>query len=274
MWPIVNQIVSLLFDVLLWPVSGLGAGWQALLLGIPAALLALLVFRYASNQAGIEREKDRIKAHLLELRLYKDDFKVSLLAQWGILRHNMAYLGHALLPMAVMIVPFVLILIQVESRFAFRSLEPGEAALLTVTLDSDEPVSQLPVELRLPADLVRETPALRIDQSDEVVWRVRGEQAGVHEIVIAVGDDEIRKRVVVGANGTWVATDLYRASDWGTLLYPQEPALADDGPARALQLSYPRALGEFAGLSTASWILFGSSILFGFALRGVVGVTF
>ena len=245
-----------------------------LLINDPGALLALTVFRYTSNQDGIQRAKDRIWAHILEMRLYKDDFLVSLRAQGSILRHNVSYLGHALVPMAVMIIPFTLMLIQIESRFAFRGLEPGESALLTLTLDGGEPVSQIPVELRVPPGLARETPPLRIDQTGQVVWRLRAVEPGEHELHIAVVDDAIEKRVRVGMNGARVATDLFRAGDWATLLYPQEPPLPAGGPAASLQLGYPRALGEFAGLSTATWIFFASSMLFGFALRGLFGVTF
>ena len=50
------------------------------------ALLMLFVFQLTSNQAGIRRAKDRIKAHLLELRLFKDNMRVTLWAQGGILR--------------------------------------------------------------------------------------------------------------------------------------------------------------------------------------------
>ena len=132
----------------------------------------------------------------------------------------------------------------------------------------------MPVELRLPEGLEQTSPALRIDETGEVVWRVRGVAPGLHDLRIAVVDDEIHKQVSVGMNGHWVATDLFRAGDPATLLYPQESPLASDGPAAALQLTYPRAMGEFGGLSTASWIFFGSSMLFGFALRGLVGVTF
>ena len=53
MWTLVNSACSGLFDLLLWPVSGLAAGWQAFYLGIPGALLALAVYRGVSNQEGI-----------------------------------------------------------------------------------------------------------------------------------------------------------------------------------------------------------------------------
>lgn len=274
MWNPINQAMTWLFDVVLWPVHPLAPGVQAFYLGIPAAILALVVFRYVSDQQGIETAKERIKGHLMELWIYKDDFMVSLLAQGSILRHNLVYLRHSLLPMAIMIVPFLLMLIQIESRFAFRALAPGETAVLTLALDGDHKVSSLPLELRVPPGVVPETPPLRIDATSEIAWRLRADAPGAHDILVSLGDERVKKRVQVGANGVSVATDLYRPGDWNTLLYPQEPALDAEGAVRALKLTYPRARGEFAGLSSASWIFFGSSIVFGFALRGLFGVTF
>lgn len=276
MWPILNRACTVTVDLLLWPVASLAPAWQAIWLAIPAALLALVVFRYASDQAGIQRAKDRIQAHLFELWIYRDDFRVSLAAQGQILRHNLAYLSRLALPMAVMIIPFVLLIVQLEAHFAFRALAPRERALLAVELETSEPVSRMPVELELPEGLTAETPALRIDASREIVWRLRADSGGDHELEIRSGEHGARKRVRVSEKerAEGVAIHQYRASDWSTLLYPGEPALGDDGPFARLSLAYPRARGAWLGLSSASWIFFAASLVFGFALRRPLGVTF
>jgi hypothetical protein len=273
-YSIVNSLFNVLFDVLLWPLQALPATLQLCALGLPAAVFALLVFRFTSDQDGIETAKDKIKAHLMELRLYKDDFGVTMRAQGKILRHNLTYLRHALVPMAVMIGPFVLMLIQVESRFALRSLVSGEATTLTVAVDGDEQVSALATALRVPDGLARETPPLRIDETGEIVWRIRARGPGEYELGIRVGEAELAKRVVVAGEGAKFSPAVYRSNDLNTLLYPVEKSLAADTPVSAVHLVYPRDRATFAGLSSASWIFFAASMVFGFALRGVFGVTF
>ncbi|MFQ5513632.1 MAG: hypothetical protein ACE5FG_04285 [Myxococcota bacterium] len=275
MWSAINSACNLVFDLLLWPVQWLSETLQLCWLGVPAAILALVVFRYVSDQEGIEIAKDKIKAHLLELRLYKDDLRVTLAAQGRVLRHNLTYLRHALLPMAVMIVPFVLMIVQVESRFAYRGLRPGEAALLTVEVDGAQRVSQLEPALRLPATVEQETPPLRIDETGEIVWRLRaGSRAGAYRVGILLGNVEVEKQLVVDGTRARVSPAVYRSSDLNVLAYPGEPPLATASPVRAVHIDYPRARGEFAGLSTASWIFFAASMVAGFALRGFFGVTF
>ena len=61
MCSIVNSLFNVVFDVLLWPLQALPETLQLCALGLPAAIFALLVFRFTSNQAGIEAAKDKIK---------------------------------------------------------------------------------------------------------------------------------------------------------------------------------------------------------------------
>ena len=96
------------------------------------------------------------------------------------------YLGHSLLPMIVMLPVFLLVLIQIESRFAFRGLSPDEQALVTVTVASDRPVSHLLVSLAADDGLQVATPALRADSSGEIYWRVRAVTPGAHNLSLRV----------------------------------------------------------------------------------------
>lgn len=275
MWTAVNRALNAVVDVWLWPVQGLGAGWQIAVLALPATVIALLVYRLISNQAGISAQKDKIKAYLLELLLYKDDLRVTLAAQGRIFNHSLRYMGHALLPMAVMLAPFLLIMVQVESRFAFQGLEPGDSVILSVAVDTTQQrVQQTDYQLELPAGLTVETPPVRVAATGEVLWRIRAGAAGDHVATIRSAGNAIEKHIQVGAQYTRLAPSLYQSSSLLTLGYPAEPALAADQPMTRVSLEYPRARGEFAGLSSASWLLFLYSILFGFALRGIVGVTF
>ena len=92
-----------------------------------------------SNQRGIERAKNAIKVHLLEIRLFKEDILVVVGATSRILLKNGLYLGHNMLPMLVMIVPMMTILFQLEAHYAHDPLPVGSVNLLTVELDGSRP---------------------------------------------------------------------------------------------------------------------------------------
>ncbi|MET0657050.1 MAG: hypothetical protein ABW110_02695 [Steroidobacteraceae bacterium] len=273
MWSAVNATINAAVEAWLWLFERFTPLVQFCALALPVTLFALLVYRHASDQAGIRAVKNRIQAHLLELRLFKDDLRVTLRAQGQILKGSLRYAGYALAPLAIMLIPMILILIQVESRYAFRPLLPQETTLVEATIDGSAPVSTLDAQLLVPAGLACETPALRLDDEHKILWRVRAERAGEYEVRIRIGGREVRKKIVVGTAGA-ISPAVYTASDIRTLAYPMERALASDSLVAAVKVSYPRSRGEFAGLSSASWILFLASLVFGYLLRGLFGVTF
>src|SRR3712207_353360 len=102
MWTAINQGINAVIDVWLWIFERFPILVQIFALAIPVTVLALLVYRYVSDQNGIRTIKNRIQAHLLELRLFKDDLRVTLRAQGHILKGSVRYAGYALAPLAVM----------------------------------------------------------------------------------------------------------------------------------------------------------------------------
>jgi hypothetical protein len=262
---------------------------QVLITAVPVTLFALLVFRFVSDQDGIRIAKDRIKAHLLELWLYKDDPAVLIRAQGQVVVHSLAYLGYSLVPMLVMLGPVALLLVQIESRFAWRAPAPGEGVIVTVTVAGGAPAptpgaavggAPAPTIAPQPDDaigapgLTAETPALHIPDRNQVLWRIRGEFPGEHTAGIDVAGERVERRIVVGDGGLPLAPATYRENDWRILGYPAERPLPADSPMNSVEVDYPRARAEWLGLSSMSWLLFGATLVLGFALRGALGVTF
>ena len=272
MWSTVNTVLNAPFDALFWLVHWLPAEWQVVVLALPGAVFALAIYKVVSNQKAIRDAKDKIVAYLLELRLFRDDLRVLLRAEGRVFANIGRYLGHSLLPMVVMLPVFLLVLIQIESRFAFRGLAPDEQTLVTVGIASDQPVSRLPVNLDAGSGLRVATPALRADASGEIYWRVHAVSPGPHNLRLRIGSEQADR--IVSGEASAAMTMAYRASDMRTLLYPRVAALPANGPVTTLAIDYPRARGEFAGLSSTSWLFFGMVLLFAFALRRLFDVSF
>jgi hypothetical protein len=273
MWPVVSSVLNAPFNGLFWLVQWLPPQWQVVVLALPGALFALAIYKLISRQEAIRDAKQKIVAYLLELRLFRDDLRVLLRAEGRVFLNIGRYLCHSLLPMAVMLPVFVLMLIQIESRFAFRGLALDEQALVTVGVVSDKPVSHIPVRLDAGDGLRVATPALRADGSGEIYWRIRAVTAGIHDLKLHVGGEQADRVVRADAAGG-AMTMAYRADDMRTLLYPRVAALPSDGAVASLAIDYPRARGEFAGLSSTSWIFFAMVLVFAFALRRFFDVSF
>ena len=103
----------------------------------------LLIFKKISNQDGIRQTKNRIKAHLLEMRLYKDDIWLSIRAMLLILLNNLKYLTLTFKPLLILMVPVIIILIHTGTRYAYRPVGVGEDVILTATLQEESAVQEI-----------------------------------------------------------------------------------------------------------------------------------
>jgi hypothetical protein len=271
---IVNLVFGGLFDVLLFPFRGLSPWFGMVFISLATAFLMLWVFKLTSNQDGIRRAKNAIKAHLLELRLFKDNMRVSLRAQGRILRANGRYIASNAKPLAVMIVPLVLILAQLSLWFGAGPLKPGETTLVKVKLVKAADPLALEVGIEPSPGLGVETPAVRVADEQEIDWRIRAPESGPASLTFRVAGKTIVKPVAVaGRRLSKIPTLTVRRSFFKELLYPGENPLPGGTPIDSIEVLYPSGGLSLFGLSV-NWLVayFILSIIFGFAFKGVFKV--
>ncbi len=275
---IVNVIFGAVVGALLWPFRGLSPWVGMIVVSLLTALLMLAVYKWTSNQAAIRRAKDRIKAHLYEMRLYKDDMRVTLAAQRSILKANLAYLAANLKPLAVMIVPLVLILAQLSVWYDRAPLAPGEETLVKASLAAPADPVAAGLELEVPPGLEITAPPVRIADLREVVWRIKALAPGAGRLVLRAGGETLAKTVIVGGAAAGprlvrVSAIASRGSFWKRVLYPGEPPLPGGAPVGSIEVLYPAARLPAFGLNV-HWLVayLALSIVFGFALKGVFKV--
>jgi hypothetical protein len=247
----------------------------AALCAISAAtgVLLLLVFRYTSNQTGIAAAKDRIKAHVLEIRLFKDDPLLVVQAQKAILLTTLGYLKLTLVPLAVMLIPIVYLALHLDSRFGYHPLRQGDATILGVTLADGTPWNEATIELAVPDGLTVETPPLRIPAKREVDWRVRAVREGSFLVTIKVNDRVFQKELSVGDGLARVTSERRRGASIERLWSPGEGPLPPDSPVEAITLRYRPRTFELFGWETHWLVLFFlGSLVAGYALQGVFRV--
>jgi len=271
---IVNLVFGGLVGAVLLPFRGLSPWFGMTAVSLLTALLMLEVYKLTSDQAAIRRAKDRIKAHLLELRLYKDDMRTTLRAQGGILKANLAYMAANLKPLAVMIVPLVLILAQLSLWFDRAPLRPGQETLVKVGLADTADAVTLGLELETPSGLVVSSPAVRIRDEHEIVWRFKALAEGNGRLILKADGWAVEKTVTVGGPPlTKVSALASRGSFGKRLLYPGEAPLPAGTPVRSVEVLYPAGTLTAFGLRV-HWLVayLVISIAFGFAFKGVFKV--
>ena len=101
-----------------------------LAISIVIGLLMVIVFRYASDQKAIGRAKDRLKAHLLAVRLFQDQLPVVMRAYGRILRGTGSYLRLAFTPFLIAILPITFLIVQLDRYFGWLPLQPAQTFLV------------------------------------------------------------------------------------------------------------------------------------------------
>jgi uncharacterized membrane protein (DUF106 family) len=272
---IVNLISGGIFDVLLYPFRGLSPWFGMVFVSLITAFLMLWVFKLTSDQEGIRKAKNAIKAHLLELRLFKDNMRISLQAQGRVLRANLRYIACNSKPMLVMVVPLFLILAQLNLWFGAAPLKPGEETLVKLGLARGADPLALDVALEPSPGLSVESPAVRIPDGQEIAWRIRATGQGPANLVFRVAGRTLTKPLAVAGPRrlSKVSTLTVGRSLLKQLLYPGERALPGDTPVTSIEVLYPGRSLRFFGLSV-HWLVayFVLSIVFGFAFKGVFNV--
>jgi hypothetical protein len=273
---IVNGILNGLGNVLFLVTGFLHPILTILVLSVLVGAGSLVVFKWTSDQKKIRAAKGPMKGHLLGIFLFRHDLRQVFRALGLALWQSVANLRFLAAPMAVMIVPLVLLFVQFELRLGMRGLAVGERTTLAVHVIDAASLDD--VELSAPEGVVVETPGVRVHDPErdlcEVDFRIRAEAAGDHELVVASGGREVTKIVTVG--GDLALLSPVRPSGLlSALLYPAEEPLPGDGHVSSIELAYPAITYAFLGIDWAWWVLFLIFMILAlFALRGPLGVDF
>lgn len=240
-------------------------------LSVASALIGvgmLWVVGKTSNQAAIERAKKRMQAHLLEMRIYRDEPAVLMRAQAQLLASNARYLGHMLRPAVVLALPMVVLFGHFDAVYGRRPLQVGESALVSArtSLSGQQLSLAVPDGLEVTADSVTSTAA------GEVVWRVRVISEGNYEAALHSPEGTIGKRLEAATDSQYVSAT--RTGPWWQrlLLAPGERGIPA-GPVSAITVEYPARHIGLGGLET-HWVVWflGISILTAYLLKGYFGI--
>jgi hypothetical protein len=234
-------------------------------------LLMVIVFRYTSDQKAIGRAKDRLKAHLLAVRLFQDQLPVVMRAYGKILRGTGSYLRLAFTPFLIAILPITFLIVQLDRYFGWVPLQPAQTFLVEARIE--DPTALNDASLQLPPELSSSAPAVHIPTDREVVWRLVADRAGQFDIQIAAAGQTVSKQVMVAPGLARVSPLRLKGNFWERIFASGEPALADNSPVQSIEISYPPRVIGFAGMDW-NWIVlfFLVSLIAGFIFKSALGI--
>jgi len=232
-------VLNAIYGAFRWS-PGLGLA----LLSAAAGVGMLWVFQKTSNQAAIGRAKRRVQAHLLELRIYRDEPDVMWQAQKSLAAANLRYMALMLQPALILAIPFAVLLVHLEAFYGRAPLAPGAESILTIRLSG--PAGTEAPQLEAPAGVAVETPAVRVLDEGQVSWRIRPQSAVSGTLHIKLNGTTVEKRIEAGAAPRFVPGRRVH-SVWDAVWHPGEARI--EAPAvEWVDIRYPGATVEWLGI--------------------------
>lgn len=271
-----QQVLNEIYGILFSPFKENDPIWLMLWVSVLTAVMVLLVYKYLSSQEAIKEAKDRVKAHILEIRLFQDDPVLMGRAVRAVLVTNLKYLGLNLKPFLIVFLPIFLMLVQMEARFGYRPLLPNESTLVRTFWQSPHPGGKGPGPTLLTEDgLSIESPPVRIENGREIDWRVRANSMDQTGFVLESGDAPIPLQVVVSEKIVPVSPRNVQKGGMEILWHPAGRPLPPNGDLLAVEIDYPRRDFRFFGYTVHwVWLFLAVSLLAGYLLKGVFRVQF
>ncbi len=269
---LLHRVLTPLFDVICWPFRALAPIWALVVISCVSGIFLVWLFGKTSDQDRIREIRDRIRGNLIGVRLFQHDVAVVLRLQGKIFGDTFRFMRHALVPLVIMLAPVLLIMTQLNLRFAVRPLDTGEPVVLTA-LVRDPAALEGRIELEVPDGVTVETPPVKIRSRGEIAWRLRVDRPGDHTLLVRVGDDTIEKRLISGDGWGPVVQLRSGRGILDTLLYPGEPPIAADQGLESVAIGYPPLDMRLFGIGV-DWLIgfFLLSMASGFACKGILGV--
>lgn len=285
-----NGATTALFNFILTPLEAVGREFALIMVSGIFGVLALLVFKHISSQKSIKAAKDKIKGHMIEIRLYQDDLALVSKAIGKVLWHNLRYVCLNFGPFIPLSIPFALVAAQMVVRYGFEPVDvqnqpgallAGEGVTVKVDMAEGSERQAGDIEIILPDGVEAVSPLARIPSQGIAAQEVVATKSGTFELTIKSGSDSYVKTLHAGDDEPRYLQPERTASLFMALLWPAEDTLS--GSVDRIYFSsspnltaYPEApLGWLPGSGPVAVLLWfvGFSMLFGFAALKPLGVT-
>lgn len=276
-------LINRFFDLLWTPFVNTPWYVDFFVISTISALVFLVIFKKTSHQNMIRHYKGIITAHILEIRLYKDQPSLTIKIIFNILKNNMIYLRYTLVPILI-IFPIVLIIsIQLNSRYGYLPVKKGDAFIIQAVLDNilTTDIAKSPERIRCDSSkgILVETPTMLIESEGSIYWRAKviGSEKGQQycRITIDGTDYTFEKKILTFLSKQRFSPERRKHNLKSLLIGHSEDFIPETFPFKALSINYDRATYPFLLWDIDPIILyFIFTLILGLAFKPFIKVDF
>lgn len=258
----INYLFTRLFDILLFPFSFLPDFWGVLFLSVLMSFVVLAIYRLISSPARIKAAKEKVKANILAIRIYRDFWKVILVSFFKSLYYTGKYFALNVIPVLVILPILFPVFVQMDIRYGMRPFHTGETVLVRAAFSGDPSAHSVelvpgktfktmmnPVFINAWEDDAKQIP-LR-----EVNWKLGITASGVSPLQLKVDGQLVEKSLVTGYYSGALSNRKAAASSWSHFLEPAEALIPGNSAVTSISLKYPPRDVSFLGIHT-HWLVY------------------
>lgn len=245
-----NTLANSVAGVLQEPMAAFPVWLSCTLSAMAVGVLLLLVYKYATPQTQIRLARNRIKADLLALTLFKDDLRIVLRSQLNIFAGSLKVLALSLPALLLSMVPTCLILAQLALWYEARPLAIGEQVVVTVQLADDANELLTSLSLASGDSFTVKAGPVRVPDDHLACWSIEARVAGRQELRFIYGEEvqnEFTKEFVIGGEGP-VSLRRPSALRWtDVILHPREVPFPLESSIQSIEVTYPQRVWQMPG---------------------------
>jgi uncharacterized membrane protein (DUF106 family) len=242
-------------------------------LSVVIGLLMIVLFGYTSDQKAIGIAKDQLKAHLLAVRLYRDQLHVVMGSYGKVLRGTGRYLKLAFKPLLYVIIPITLMIVWLDRSLGLTAIQNNTPFLLTARVNNPQALDSVSIDL--PPGITASAPPVHIAAENEVVWRLVASREGAYDVKISARGQTAEKTVRVSSELAQVSPERLRDHFWERMFSSGESALPNDSAVESISVDYPERnipLGIAGYEMNWIWLFFILSMIAGFIFKELLGI--
>lgn len=243
--------INKLFSLALSPFTYLPAWIGLFLISIIAGFILLWIYGKISNQDKIREVKSNIYAHLLESILFKSDVRQCLKAQGSMFLAGTRYFTLALFPVAVLAVPCVFLLAELNVLYGTLGLSANSKAIVELEVTNGNELYNIGLK---PSPNFESTPPIRIPETNKVLWRVDVRQTTDTQLTfLDQNQKEIYSTPLQFGNQVKAIFTDWKSSWVDKLLYPSGPTTIPS--IASISVRYPERHFSLYFTDT-NWLIF------------------
>jgi hypothetical protein len=225
------------------------------------SFVVLVVYKYISSPRAIKDTKNKIKANILAIRIYKDFWKVIVGSFFKSLFYIFKYFTLNLVPLLVIIPILFPAFVQMDVRYGMRPFRVGEEIIIKARFAQDP--NGLEVELLENGNFKPKMNPVFInafkddDKKEpikEVNWKMEATEEGMAAIQVKVFERVFEKSLLIGDFRGALSNKKLKDSKIDHLIYPVEGLLKEAHVLENIYIQYPGKYVSFAGIETYWWV--------------------